>query len=364
MTFCSSTVAFATMLPGVAVAAVLSVPGDYPTIQEAVDASQQDDVIRIGKGSYAPFTIDTKSGLTLRGRGNPVVDGGGAAGAVVNLANVTGVVLEGLVIRNSGGRGVLVTDSADVTIRRSAIEEIESDAIRAWGSTRLLIEKSRITDAGSGVDFSAEDAAGPTSESVVRKNRFEQVGQAVDIDGSSNRVEKNAISNTGETAISLDDGAVNATIAKNKLTNTESAMELHGSGHVVEKNTVKGTRDEGIVVVATGCRIEKNKLDGVLDDAIDLEGDDNEILANKIKNSGDNGIEVSPASGDPFPVTGNVMEKNKISGSGGNGIFVDTSGNTFRRNNVKKSAGFDLLDEAGEGANTYEDNKFGTESIS
>ena len=41
-------------------------------------------------------------------------------------------------------------------------------------------------------------------------------------------------------------------------------------------------------------------------------GDDNEILGNKIKGSGDNGIEMDPADGEPFAVTGNLIQKNNI----------------------------------------------------
>ena len=77
-------------------------------------------------------------------------------------------------------------------------------------------------------------------------------------------------------------------------------------------------------MLCTNSRIEKNKLHKVDDDAIDVEGDDNQILGNKIKNSGDNGIEMGPADGDPFAVTGNLLQKNNISASGGNGVYIAT----------------------------------------
>jgi hypothetical protein len=350
-------------LPASALALTIKVPADHATIQEAVDTAQTGDVIQVAKGTYTPFVIATKSDLTIKGKGGPVVDGSGGAGAIVTIANSTGIVLDRLVIQNSGERGVLVTDSTDVVIRRTTVVETDSDAIRAWGSARVMIDKCRVSDVSSGVDFSAEDASPASVDSVVQKSRFERLGEVVDLDGSGHRVEKNRITDNDHSAITLDETATGATIAKNKMTNVDTAIDLRGSGHVVEKNTVKGARDEGIVVVASGCRVEKNKLDGVTDDAIDLEGDDNEIIANKVTNTGDNGIEIAPASGGPFPVTGNLIERNKIKNSGGNGIFVETPDNTFRRNTAKKSAGFDLLDQAGEGANVYDGNKFGTESI-
>ncbi|MCA9298283.1 MAG: right-handed parallel beta-helix repeat-containing protein, partial [Phycisphaerales bacterium] len=336
---------------------------DYPTIQLAVDAAQPDDLIQISKGIYAPFVIDTKTAITLRGKGKPVIDGGGGAGAIATVDSSVGIVLDGLVIRNSGDRGIVVMDSDDVVVRRSMITAIDVDAVRAWASSNVLVEKCVITNALSGVDFSAEGASPASTTSVVQKNRFEGVDQPVDLDGPGHRVLKNRFEDASDTAVSCDDTATDATIAKNKMKNVGSAIYLLGSGHVVERNQVKGTFDEGIIVEAANCRVEKNGISGVTDDAIDLEGDDNQVLSNTIRNSGDNGIEISPASGDPYVVTGNVVQKNKISRSGGNGIFVDTSGNTFFDNKASHSDGFDLLDQAGSGANMYDGNKFGTGSI-
>jgi parallel beta-helix repeat protein len=71
---------------------------------------------------------------------------------------------------------------------------------------------------------------------------------------------------------------------------------------------------------------------------------------------------MGPASGDPYPVTGNRVEKNKIQSSGGNGIFIGSTvgGNTLTANKASKSDGVDLLSEAGESANSFDANKFGT----
>ena len=40
-----------------ATAATLRVPDSYPTIQEAVDAAQSGDVVKIAKGTFAPFAV-------------------------------------------------------------------------------------------------------------------------------------------------------------------------------------------------------------------------------------------------------------------------------------------------------------------
>ncbi len=354
------------VFPVAAGAVTLHVPADHPTIQGAVDAASPGDVIQVAAGGHAPFTVDGKTDLIIKGQGSPSVNGGGAFADVVTIANSSGITLDGLVIENSGARGLLIADSTNVTVRRCAIRDTASDGIRAWGSSDLLIEKNTIDDTGGdGIDFSDEALSGPTSDSVIQKNALSRNQTGIDLDGDGNRVEKNTIEDSRDDAIGLDETATNAVIAKNRITNPNTAMLLQGSGHRVEKNRVQGTNNEGIIVLCTLSRIEKNKLDGVDDDAIDLEADDNEIVSNSIKNTGDNGIEMGPADGDPFPVTGNLLEKNKIASSGGHGIdiAVGVGGNTLRRNKASKSDGFDLFSEADEDENVFEANKFGTVSF-
>ncbi len=67
--------------------------GDFETIQAAVDAASDGDVLRIlsGQTKYATFIIDDKS-LTLIGDGSPSMTGG----AVINLSSSRSVSIDGL----------------------------------------------------------------------------------------------------------------------------------------------------------------------------------------------------------------------------------------------------------------------------
>ena len=55
---------------GGAAARELRVPGDYSTIQDAVDASQDGDVILIAPGFYSGFAVVEKANLTILGTGS------------------------------------------------------------------------------------------------------------------------------------------------------------------------------------------------------------------------------------------------------------------------------------------------------
>jgi len=303
-----------TLLAASARADTLRVPQDFATIQDAVDAAVEGDLVLVSKGTWAGFNVTFKTGITIKGKAKAVVDGTGTSTPLVVIENSTGITLTGLVIANSGDDGIDVSDSDGITISKCRVEGIAETGIAFNGGVGHRIEKTRLTDVG------------------------------------------------GE-AINLGDETTNAVIDKNRMTSTNGAITLGGSGHAVTKNRVEDSGNEGFSVVATNCLFEKNHFDGVEDDALDVEGDDNTFLKNRIKNVNSNGVEVDPASGDPFAVTGNTFEKNKVTGADDHGFFVSTSGNTFTKNKAKGSGNLDLLDVAGQGANVYEGNTFGTQQF-
>lgn len=303
--------ALVALLAVAARADTLRVPQDFDTIQAAVDAADEGDVVLVSKGTYAGFSVTFKTGITIRGKAKAVVDGGGSGPPLLVVENSTNITLIRLTVTNSGDDGIDVSDCDGITISKCRVEAIPETGISFTGGTGHRIEKTRLTGIG------------------------------------------------GE-AIVLGDETTGAVIDKNRMTGTNGALTIRGSGHVVTKNRVEDSGDEGFSIVATDCWFEKNRFDGVDDDALDVEGDYNIFLKNLIKHVSGNGVEVDPAAGDPFTVTSNVFEKNKVTGAGDHGFFVSTGGNTFVKNKAKGSGNADLLDVAGDQANTYEGNTFGT----
>lgn len=114
---------------GSCVAATLSVPQAFGSIQEAVDAAQSGDEIVIGPGTYsAPITIAGKS-ITLRSTtGNPedVILRAGDGGRIVRIENATAVRLAGLTIRDGTGAFEAVCGSAGLTSFAGAILTVNS----------------------------------------------------------------------------------------------------------------------------------------------------------------------------------------------------------------------------------------------
>lgn len=95
------------IMPADVLAAVIFVPDDYQTIQEAIDAAADGDTITVRPGTYTE-TIDFKGkALHIMGKEGPartVIDGN-ASGSVVNFINgeTANAVLEGFTITNGTG---------------------------------------------------------------------------------------------------------------------------------------------------------------------------------------------------------------------------------------------------------------------
>ena len=291
----------------------LKVPKQFDTIQQAVDAAVADDVVLVSKGTYAPFSVTGKSGITIRGKGHPVIDGGGADAPIVVVDGCSDVELRGLTVSNGADRGIEVTDSTGVTISKCRIEDVDGEGIYLAGDFHF-VQKTRITG-------------------------------------------------TGGEGISLDADSFASWLDKNRLTDTATAISLRGDGHWATRNRIKNSHNDGFLIVATDCDIEKNILDGVVDVALHVEGDDGVFWKNTVKHVGSNGVALEPAPGDPFEVTGNLFVKNKVSKVLENGYFAGTAGNTFVKNKAKQSGNFGLLDVAGPEANVYQKNHFGTKQF-
>ncbi len=149
--------------PQPARAATISVPADYATIQEAINAASDGDTITVAAGSYAGGIRINKS-VTLSGAvgsgpgaaaNAPVIDGsmGGNSGIIIAAAGVT---VEGFVIQNfqggaSTGSGIQVSASGNkATIRYNTIQNTNWAGILAWTNgdsliTGLTIEHNSIT---------------------------------------------------------------------------------------------------------------------------------------------------------------------------------------------------------------------------
>jgi len=179
---------------GCEVGRVATVPGDFPTIQAAIDASVDGWTIRVGPGVHAgPIVIDRRAVTIegIRGVGEVVLDGRGLAESVVQVigdassASADPVVLRHLVIE--GGRlGTLV--------------EADGSSFRAGGGILarggwLVLEESvlRGNSADHGGGLAAIGSEVEIRSSELTGNTAAQRGGGLLVLGSSVRLEDSSL---------------------------------------------------------------------------------------------------------------------------------------------------------------------------
>lgn len=124
------------------------VPADYPTIQSAVDAAGQGDLVLIAPGTYREEVAVTTENLVIRGedRNNTIIDGEGVRSNGI-LITADGVAVENLSVINPVGNGVFWTGVTG--FRGSYLTTIYAGnyGIYAFDSSDGLIEYSLGTGA-------------------------------------------------------------------------------------------------------------------------------------------------------------------------------------------------------------------------
>jgi parallel beta-helix repeat protein len=232
------------VLDPAAARSVIRVPGDFSTIQAAVDAATAGDTIRVASGVYCEqVSIVGKSDLRLHS----------PAGA--NRAVITGDCST----VNRLGAGIHVMNATGIEIQGFVVEYFEYGIqLMSVHSSRLHLNESRF------------------NETVVRPGVAAGTrGYGILLGGSGhNTISQNDLHENGRNGILLN-GSSGNTVRGNRLRDNNldnlpgtwcNLMLMMGSNdNVLAENEVVGAYGVGIMIgpgVATGNRVEQNRVHG------------------------------------------------------------------------------------------------------
>ena len=368
---------------------------EYPTIQSAINAAGVGDRVLILKGVHPEsILVDGKSGLEIRGSGNPTLQG-------VTVVGVNQGVLRGFTVVEGGCQ---VEDSEEVLLSKITVLDAPLHGIHVNESSHVRIEKCHVDGAGGhGIyveDSSRAYALKSLLESVEQdairghvadgdwlegegfvadKNRVLGAENGIVATGNGILISNNRLEGIGIFGITILDppGSSGAVVLKNRMAESPSAsggILIDGNYGLVASNRLSGN---GIFENGgQGNRIERNQVAGA-DTGILCEGQYTVLYRNSVRDC-DTGIEVrSPFStldynrvsfpnifGIRVTGDGNVSTyRNRVSGAAGRGIMVETDGNFFHKDTCRGSGTEDYTDIFPIGTNSLEGCSFGTSSF-
>jgi hypothetical protein len=276
----SSLLISAVALSGTAAASTKNVPGDFATVQQALDAAVTGDVIQIAPGRYVENLVIATPGITLEGLkidGFKVVIDGSYTGPCL-LVQADSVTLMSLTLDNGGPTtgdgtqtpvGLLVTGS-DEHILRCLARSSAGAGIKLVGNGEI-VDSTAIACQGAGLVVESGNAAGPTTR--LSHNDAFHCGEGLVLTGGPFQSDHNRAIGNASNGLRVElsgDGATGTLQPGSSTFSHDSATGNHGRGLLVVddfgglglvEHSSLGLNDVGLDVTATVAGLQLDDID-------------------------------------------------------------------------------------------------------
>jgi parallel beta-helix repeat protein len=278
-----------TAAPVLADGNIIHVPGDYTTIQDAIDAASDSDTIMVAAGLYQePVVIDksltllgAQAGVDARTRSGPetiLETDMDHAGISITTTSGRVVVIDGLTVQN-GAHAITTPEfglmAANITVRNVRVLNPGEFGISLTFTVSAMVEYCYVENAEIALNAGAVEPAPPT---VATFRNNEVVNSRFGITGylGDSLIEGNLIRDFPDGGVGISYQCLNTITKNNTVTGYTkgTAMTFEKSHHdrpssenvTVQGNTFTGNR-YGIYVLdtqetLTGITVSFNNIDG------------------------------------------------------------------------------------------------------
>jgi len=147
-------------------AAVRRVPDEYETIQGAIDAANDGDIISVTGGIYYEH-VSVNKAVTLLGNKGTTIDGNGT-GTIISVTR-DNVVIGGFTIQN-GYRGIFLSNSIGSTIRNNTLMSHTEAAIELWYSNETMISSNSVSDSDHAIYLLYSSCGNTINNNLIANN--------------------------------------------------------------------------------------------------------------------------------------------------------------------------------------------------
>lgn len=242
--------------------AVLRVPEDFSTIQEAVGAASPGDIIRVARGTYSERVVIDKPNLRLQGA-QAVLDGSGVGGTGIGIHvfGAEGVVISGFTVQ-SFERGIVLEGATFCRVLQNEVRNntdkdlstppFLSDGIVLIGAHGNEVLENRVHDNGHNGIFLIAGSTGNTIRANRTNDNGAQTGAAlagcgVQLTGGSNngnRITENEVLGNGWGILLGPSGAMTDNfVGQNRIHQNHRAgvaIFQAATGNFVQQNDARG----------------------------------------------------------------------------------------------------------------------------
>lgn len=243
---------------------VLNVPGNYPTIQSALNAAGPGDTIIVEPGIY-PETLSINQPVVIEGRNRQTTILNATGGGPAIRIEATGVRVSNITITNlvSSGDGILIVNSSNVTVSR--VDILLSHGLQYSNGTEILnSQRVQVTEtkiSGSDLFGIAADRGG---EHLFAGNELTDnlIGVGV-FRGSQTIVVSNRLIGPGETGVQVGEltaGSQDIIVAYNTIDgfNSSGILLLDANNNILQENLITRIEDPGPAAFAAAIRLQNS----------------------------------------------------------------------------------------------------------
>ena len=289
-------------------AAIIVVPDDLPTIQAAVTAALPGDTVQVRPGTY-PESVRVEAGqtgLVLEGLGGRPVIAPPSGADAIRVNQVDGVVIRGLDIAASGGRGVRFDTSVGSTVDDLIVTGAKDGVLMRKGSGNTVSDSSVSGAFTDGIRFE-RSPGGVASDNTVASNGRNGIWMK---SCDTAAVTGNTISASGKDGIQVTRADASASVTGNGIV-TSGRVGLHvksSANLTVTSNSSVGATKEAIALQrVTGGTFDGNTGNGATASGIRLRKAPGVTVSNSVADgNGQYGfwVQASPPIDDIGDLTG------------------------------------------------------------
>lgn len=311
--------------------AQITVPDQYPTIQEAINTATPGDTIFVRSGLYCEHvTVNKTVQLVGEDPATTIIDGN-MTGTVVKVAsskvNITGFTIEQSGSLYAQDAGVWIDHANYCNIFGNNLVANNFFGVSLWYSSYNTIIGNNVTETA---DYAIAITQG--SNNMISRNNIENSGGGVDINLFScyNTVSGNNITRNRNDGVCLRINSSNSTVTSNNIHwNGGDGIGVYGDSNKIFGNRVENSGIVGIWLYGISNYVFKNYVAESKYDGIVVDGSrNNNIFENNIKTNG-HGIWLHGLS--------NSVIGNNLTGNCGFGLWLSNSLNNILGNSIQNN---------------------------